>query len=120
LEDASISPALDSGVHFASLSGHGSPCACCAVSSGHDFINNRKYFVAYANSCSTARPDGYEWLAEKSTDDTDGIHLDRDTLNCFRGLPGKTGLPYQNLINLYPQDCAAHQKDMLFMRLSRC
>lgn len=72
LAAATINAALDSGAHFVSLSGHGSPGGCCAVSSGHDFTNNRKYFIAFANSCSTARPDGYDSLAEKSTDDSNG------------------------------------------------
>jgi hypothetical protein len=42
------------------------------VSSGHDFTNNRKFFTAFANSCSTARPDGYDSLAEKSICDPNG------------------------------------------------
>lgn len=72
LDPTTVRAALDSGVHFASLSGHGSPGGCCAVSSGHDFTNTHKYFIMFANSCSTARPDGYDSLAEKSTYDPDG------------------------------------------------
>lgn len=72
LDATTIRAALDSGVHFASLSGHGSPDGCCAVSSGHDFTNTHKYFIMFANSCSTARPDGYDSLAEKSTYDPNG------------------------------------------------
>ncbi len=72
LESDVIRAALNSGVHFASLSGHGSPGGCCGVDSGMDFSNNRKYYIMFANSCSTARIDGVDSLAEKSTLDPDG------------------------------------------------
>jgi uncharacterized protein (DUF4415 family) len=39
------------------------------------------------------------------------IRLDRDTVGYFRALAVKTGLPYQNLINLYLRDCAVHQRE---------
>ena len=35
------------------------------------------------------------------------IRLDRDTVAYFKAMAVKTGLPYQNLINLYLRDCAA-------------
>jgi len=38
------------------------------------------------------------------------IRLDRDTVAYFKALSAKTGLPYQNLINLYLRDCAANQR----------
>ena len=38
------------------------------------------------------------------------IRLDRDTVAYFKRLAKKTGLPYQNLINLYLRDCAANQR----------
>jgi uncharacterized protein (DUF4415 family) len=38
------------------------------------------------------------------------IRLDRDTVAYFKKLAKKTGLPYQNLINLYLRDCAANQR----------
>lgn len=72
LEAARVRAALDSGVHFASLTGHGSPGGCCEVSSAHNFANTHKYFIMFADSCSTARPDGVDSLAEKSTYDPDG------------------------------------------------
>ncbi len=72
LDVNTVHAALDNGVHFASLSGHGSPYGCCSVSSEHDFVNTNKYFIMFANSCSTARPDGYDSLAEKSIYDSDG------------------------------------------------
>lgn len=34
------------------------------------------------------------------------IRLDEDTIDYFRGLAEKNGVPYQNLINLYLRDCA--------------
>ena len=34
------------------------------------------------------------------------IRLDRETVEYFRALAVKTGLPYQSLINLYLRDCA--------------
>jgi uncharacterized protein (DUF4415 family) len=36
------------------------------------------------------------------------IRLDRDTVAYFKAMAVKTGLPYQNLINLYLRDCAVH------------
>ena len=39
------------------------------------------------------------------------IRLDDDTIKYFKGLATETGLPYQNLINLYLRDCAdQHRK----------
>jgi len=40
------------------------------------------------------------------------IRLDRDTVEYFKGLAGKTGVPYQHLINLYLRDCAVRQKEL--------
>lgn len=34
------------------------------------------------------------------------LRLDEDTINYFRALAEKNGIPYQNLINLYLRDCA--------------
>ena len=39
------------------------------------------------------------------------IRLDRDTVAYFKELAVKTGLPYQNLINLYLRDCAVHHRE---------
>ena len=39
------------------------------------------------------------------------IRLDRDTVDYFKRLADKTGLPYQNLINLFLRDCAVRQKE---------
>jgi antitoxin component of RelBE/YafQ-DinJ toxin-antitoxin module len=40
------------------------------------------------------------------------IRLDRDTVEYFKALAVKTGLPYQNLINLYLRDCAMRRKEL--------
>lgn len=34
------------------------------------------------------------------------IRLEPDVINYFKGLSSETGIPYQNLINLYLLDCA--------------
>ena len=38
------------------------------------------------------------------------IRLDASTIDYFKKLSGSTGIPYQNLINLYLRDCAAEKK----------
>ena len=38
------------------------------------------------------------------------IRLDSDTIEYFKSLAGSSGIPYQNLINLYLRDCAAEKK----------
>ena len=40
------------------------------------------------------------------------IRLDQDTVAYFKSLAGETGLPYQNLINLYLRDCASHHRKL--------
>ncbi|ARB45018.1 BrnA antitoxin family protein [Alloalcanivorax xenomutans] len=40
------------------------------------------------------------------------IRLDEDTIEYFKDLAEKKGLPYQSLINLYLRDCAQSQKDL--------
>lgn len=74
LEAQTIRAALNNGVHFCSLTGHGWSGGCCGIdTSGEpDFSNERKYFIAFADSCSTARPDGGDSAAEISTLDPDG------------------------------------------------
>jgi hypothetical protein len=58
-----IRKALNSGSHFVSLKGHGCPDGCCMVwwtggpGSRPDFDNKDNYFIATADSCSTALPD---------------------------------------------------------------
>lgn len=38
------------------------------------------------------------------------IRLDSDTVDYFKSLAKQSGVPYQNLINLYLRDCAAERK----------
>jgi len=40
------------------------------------------------------------------------IRIDIDTINYFKKQAEKTGIAYQNLINLYLSDCAAHSKTL--------
>jgi predicted DNA binding CopG/RHH family protein len=39
------------------------------------------------------------------------IRLDHDTVGYFKERAAKTGLPYQNLINLYLRDCAVNHRE---------
>lgn len=38
------------------------------------------------------------------------IRIDRETVAYFKSLASQTGMPYQNLINLYLRDCASHHR----------
>jgi predicted DNA binding CopG/RHH family protein len=38
------------------------------------------------------------------------IRLDSPTVDYFKALAGETGLPYQNLINLFLRDCAQQKR----------
>ena len=40
------------------------------------------------------------------------IRLDESTINYFKSLAESTGIPYQNLINLYLRDCAMEKKKL--------
>jgi len=42
------------------------------------------------------------------------IRLDRDTVQYFKSLAERTGLPYQSLINLYLRDCAVNRRKLSF------
>ena len=42
------------------------------------------------------------------------IRLDRDTVQYFKSLAERTGLPYQSLINLYLRDCAVQRRKLSF------
>lgn len=39
------------------------------------------------------------------------INIDKDTIDYFKALSEKTGMPYQTLINLYLTDCAKNKKE---------
>ncbi len=40
------------------------------------------------------------------------IRLDEETIKYFKGLSAQSGLPYQNLINLYLRDCAISERKL--------
>jgi uncharacterized protein (DUF4415 family) len=40
------------------------------------------------------------------------IRLDRDTVSYFKAMAAKTGVPYQQLINLYLRDCALNHREL--------
>jgi predicted DNA binding CopG/RHH family protein len=40
------------------------------------------------------------------------IRIDEETINYFKKLANETGVPYQNLINLYLSDCASHHSKL--------
>ena len=40
------------------------------------------------------------------------IRLDKDTVTFFKAMAQKTGIPYQNLINLYLRDCAEKHREL--------
>ncbi len=40
------------------------------------------------------------------------IRIDEDTIEYFKKLSEETGIPYQNLMNLYLSDCADNKKKL--------
>ena len=64
----------------------------------------------YDFSKMKARRNPYARLLKQSVT----IRLDKDTVQYFKQLADKTGLPYQSLINLYLRDCAFHQRKLSF------
>ena len=40
------------------------------------------------------------------------IRLNEETITYFKNLAEETGMPYQNLINLYLRECAEHQRKL--------
>jgi uncharacterized protein (DUF4415 family) len=40
------------------------------------------------------------------------IRLDKDVVAYFKSMSNKTGIPYQNLINLYLRDCAERGREL--------
>lgn len=40
------------------------------------------------------------------------INIDSDTIDYFKNLSDRSGIPYQTLINLYLSDCAANKKQL--------
>lgn len=40
------------------------------------------------------------------------IRLEESTIDYFKEMAGETGIPYQNLINLYLRDCAENHRKL--------
>lgn len=40
------------------------------------------------------------------------INLDANTIDYFKGMAAKSGIPYQTLINLYLTDCATNNRQL--------
>jgi uncharacterized protein (DUF4415 family) len=40
------------------------------------------------------------------------IRLENEVVDYFKAMSGETGIPYQNLINLYLRDCAEHTRKL--------
>ncbi|MBI5482775.1 MAG: BrnA antitoxin family protein [Deltaproteobacteria bacterium] len=56
----------------------------------------------------TARKNPYVRLLKQPVT----IRLDRETVAYFKAMAGQTGLPYQQLINLYLRDCAVRRRQL--------
>jgi predicted DNA binding CopG/RHH family protein len=57
---------------------------------------------------SNAKPNPYIKKLRKQI----SIRLDIDTIEYFKKKAEETGIAYQNLINLYLADCAAHSRNI--------
>jgi len=55
---------------------------------------------------SMAKPNPYAKKLRKQI----SIRVDLDTIEYFKKQANTTGIPYQNLINLYLSDCAANER----------
>ena len=62
----------------------------------------------YDFSTMKARPNPYAARLKKQVT----IRLGEDVLACFKALAAETGVPYQNLINLYLRDCVVHRRKL--------
>jgi predicted DNA binding CopG/RHH family protein len=62
----------------------------------------------YDFSKMKARRNPYVKLLKQSVT----IRLDKETVEYFKSLAVKTGVPYQHLINLYLRDCVLRQKEL--------
>ena len=43
------------------------------------------------------------------------IRLEKDVIEYFKKMSAETGIPYQNLINLYLRDCAQHRRQLVML-----
>ncbi|MCL2402907.1 MAG: BrnA antitoxin family protein [Coriobacteriia bacterium] len=58
---------------------------------------------------SNSRPNPYVGKIRKQVT----IRLNADTIDYFKRQAGETGIPYQNLINLYLTDCADKERKIV-------
>jgi len=42
------------------------------------------------------------------------IRIEEDTIEYFKNMSDKTGIPYQNLMNMYLSECAQNHKQISF------
>ncbi len=47
------------------------------------------------------------------------IRMGLDIIDYFKNMAEETGIPYQNLINLYLRDCVASQRKLSFQWVSK-
>jgi uncharacterized protein (DUF4415 family) len=59
---------------------------------------------------SKARKNPYAKLLKKQIT----IRIDKQTIDYFKELSAETGIPYQNLMNLYLRNCAVENKKLSF------
>ena len=59
---------------------------------------------------SKSRKNPYAKLLKKQIT----IRLEESVIDYFKKLAGETGIPYQNLINLYLKDCATSGRKLTF------
>lgn len=59
---------------------------------------------------SKSRKNPYAKMLKKQI----SIRLDLNTIGYFRKLAEETGVPYQNLINLYLKECASEKRKLSF------
>ncbi len=59
---------------------------------------------------SKSRKNPYTKLLKKQIT----MRLEEDVIDYFKKLAGETGIPYQNLINLYLKDCASSGRKLSF------
>jgi uncharacterized protein (DUF4415 family) len=57
---------------------------------------------------SDSKPNPYASKLKKQVT----IRLDEDTVDYFKQMSERQGIPYQSLINLYLRDCAASHRDL--------
>ena len=57
---------------------------------------------------SKSKPNPYAKKLRKQI----SIRIDTDTINYFKNQAKKTGVPYQQLINLYLLNCVAEKKEL--------